>query len=230
MTPGDQLRVQVVKERQRGNVWKFNGTATGGRRRRGRSHLCGHDHGRVPLDSADRDERPPLNVDGAVPRSSPPWTRPCCWTAGAPQTPCIRRPSCIRAQYRRRMRWSDLVHRGAGCGPGIGVRLVSHVAVDGHTIIGRDAVLYPFCTVGFPPQDLKYKGEPTDTVIGPRTQIREHCTIHRGTVTGTGVTRVGADCLLMAVVHVAHDCEIGDSVIVAKTSSWAAMSGSANTR
>jgi UDP-N-acetylglucosamine acyltransferase len=62
---------------------------------------------------------------------------------------------------------------------------------------------------------LKYKGEPTRTVIGPRTQIREHCTIHRGTVTGSGVTSVGADCLLMAVVHVAHDCVLGDGVIVA---------------
>ncbi len=96
-----------------------------------------------------------------------------------------------------------------------GVRLVSHVVVDGDTRIGAGCVLYPFCTVGLPPQDLKYRGEPTRTVIGPRTQIREHCTIHRGTVTGTGVTRVGADCLLMAVVHVAHDCELGDGVIVA---------------
>ena len=96
-----------------------------------------------------------------------------------------------------------------------GVRLISHVVVDGHTRIGAGAVLYPFCTVGLAPQDLKYKGEPTETSIGPRTQIREHCTIHRGTVTGTGITRVGADCLLMAVVHVAHDCDLGDGVIVA---------------
>jgi UDP-N-acetylglucosamine acyltransferase len=96
-----------------------------------------------------------------------------------------------------------------------GVRLISHVVVDGRTRIGAGAVIYPFCTVGLAPQDLKYKGEPTETVVGPRTQIREHCTIHRGTVTGSGVTRVGADCLLMAVVHVAHDCELGDGVIVA---------------
>jgi UDP-N-acetylglucosamine acyltransferase len=96
-----------------------------------------------------------------------------------------------------------------------GVRLISHVVVDGHTRIGAGAVLYPFCTVGLAPQDLKYKGEPTETIIGPRTQIREHCTIHRGTITGSGITRVGADCLLMAVVHVAHDCELGDNVIVA---------------
>lgn len=98
-----------------------------------------------------------------------------------------------------------------------GARLISHVVVDGHTVIGAGAVLYPFCTVGMAPQDLKYRGEPTETVIGPRTQLREHCTIHRGTVTGTGtgITRVGADCLLMAVVHVAHDCALGDGVIVA---------------
>ncbi len=96
-----------------------------------------------------------------------------------------------------------------------GVRLVSHVVVEGDTTIGVGAVVYPFCTVGLPPQDLKYRGEPTRTVIGPRTQLREHCTVHRGTVTGSGVTRVGADCLLMAVVHVAHDCVLGDGVIVA---------------
>lgn len=96
-----------------------------------------------------------------------------------------------------------------------GVRLVSHVVVDGRSRIGADAVLYPFCTVGLAPQDLKYKNEPTCCDIGPRTQIREHCTIHRGTATGAGVTRVGADCVLMAVVHVAHDCTIGNGVIIA---------------
>jgi UDP-N-acetylglucosamine acyltransferase len=87
--------------------------------------------------------------------------------------------------------------------------------VDGRTDIGEQAVLYPFCTVGLAPQDLKYRGEETRCAIGARTSIREHCTIHRGTVTGSGVTRVGADCLLMAVVHVAHDCEIGQGVIIA---------------
>ncbi|HYZ63703.1 MAG TPA: acyl-ACP--UDP-N-acetylglucosamine O-acyltransferase [Acetobacteraceae bacterium] len=96
-----------------------------------------------------------------------------------------------------------------------GVRLVSHVVVEGDTVVGEGAILYPFCTVGLAPQDLKYKGEPTRCEIGARTQVREHCTIHRGTVTGTGLTRVGAGCLLMAVVHVAHDCEIGDGVVIA---------------
>lgn len=96
-----------------------------------------------------------------------------------------------------------------------GARLVSHVVVEGHTRIGADTVLYPFCTVGLEPQDLKYRGEPTRCEIGDRTQIREHCTIHRGTVTGRGITRVGADCFIMAVAHVAHDCSIGEHVIIA---------------
>jgi UDP-N-acetylglucosamine acyltransferase len=96
-----------------------------------------------------------------------------------------------------------------------GAELVSHVVVDGHTRIGPGTVLYPFCTVGLAPQDLKYRGEPTRCEIGARTQVREHCTIHRGTVTGKGFTRIGSDCMLMAVAHVAHDCTLGDHVLVA---------------
>jgi UDP-N-acetylglucosamine acyltransferase len=96
-----------------------------------------------------------------------------------------------------------------------GVTLISHVVVDGHSRIGAGAILYPFCTVGMAPQDLKYRDEPTRAEVGARTQIREHVTIHRGTVTGRGVTRVGSDCMLMAVAHVAHDCQIGDGVVVA---------------
>lgn len=96
-----------------------------------------------------------------------------------------------------------------------GVELISHVVIDGQTTIGEGARLFPFVTVGLAPQDLKYAGEPTRCTVGPRTILREHVTIHRGTVTGSGVTVVGADCLLMAVVHVAHDCVLGDGVIVA---------------
>ena len=106
-------------------------------------------------------------------------------------------------------------HVGPAVTVGDGARLLSHVVVDGDTRIGEGALLYPFCTVGLAPQDLKYRDEPTRCEIGARTQVREHCTIHRGTVTGSGVTRVGADCLLMAVVHVAHDCEVGDGVVIA---------------
>lgn len=98
-----------------------------------------------------------------------------------------------------------------------GVELISHVVVDGHTRIGANARLYPFCTVGMAPQDLKYKGEPTTTSVGARTQIREHVTIHRGTITGAGATSVGEDCLLMASVHVAHDCTVGRNVVVANS-------------
>ena len=123
-----------------------------------------------------------------------------------------------------------LVEDGAEIGPGVKigpfctvgrqvvleerVELVSHVAVDGRTRLGAGVKVFPFATVGLAPQDLKYQGEDTATVIGENTQIREHCSIHRGTVTGTGVTRIGKNCLLMAVVHVAHDCDIGDSVII----------------
>ena len=97
---------------------------------------------------------------------------------------------------------------------GDGVRLMSHVVVDGRTRLGPDAQLYPFCTVGLAPQDLKYHGEPTRCEIGARTVVRENVTIHRGTVTGSGVTRVGDDCLVMANAHVAHDCRIGNNVII----------------
>ncbi len=98
---------------------------------------------------------------------------------------------------------------------GDGAKLISHVVVDGHTSIGTQAELFPFCTVGMAPQDLKYHGEPTRCTIGARTQIREHASIHRGTATGSGHTIVGEDCLLMAVVHVAHDCVIGNRVVIA---------------
>ena len=92
--------------------------------------------------------------------------------------------------------------------------LMSHVVVDGHTTIGEGAQFYPFCTVGLAPQDLKYHGEPTRCEIGARTVIRENVTVHRGTAGGIGITRVGRDCLLMANAHVAHDCLIGDGVIL----------------
>ena len=81
--------------------------------------------------------------------------------------------------------------------------------------IGVGVRIGPYCTVGLPPQDLKYRGEPTRCEIGARTQSREHCTIHRGTVTGKGITRIGSDCMLMAVTHVAHDCTLGNHVLVA---------------
>lgn len=94
-----------------------------------------------------------------------------------------------------------------------GVRLVAHVVLDGHVTLHEGVTVYPFATIGLPPQDLKYRGEPTRVEIGARTQVREHATIHRGSV-GGGVTRIGADCLIMCVAHIGHDCRLGDGVIL----------------
>ena len=95
------------------------------------------------------------------------------------------------------------------------VRLESHVVVDGDTKIGADTKVFPFVSIGLGPQDLKYAGEPTSVVIGERNVIREFVTIHRGTTGGGGVTRLGNENLLMAQSHVAHDCQLGDGIIMA---------------
>ncbi|CAO3422129.1 acyl-ACP--UDP-N-acetylglucosamine O-acyltransferase [Azospirillum endophyticum] len=96
-----------------------------------------------------------------------------------------------------------------------GVRLVSHVAVDGRTRIGAETVVYPFASIGHRPQDLKFHGEPSELVIGARNQIREHVTMNPGTEGGGMITRVGDDGLFMMGSHVAHDCVVGDHVIMA---------------
>jgi UDP-N-acetylglucosamine acyltransferase len=101
------------------------------------------------------------------------------------------------------------------------VRLESHVVIDGPTSIGESTRVFPFVSVGLAPQDLKYAGEPTSTEIGKRNQIREFVTVHRGTSGGGGVTRVGDDNLLMAQAHVAHDCQIGNNVIMANAATLA---------
>jgi UDP-N-acetylglucosamine acyltransferase len=101
------------------------------------------------------------------------------------------------------------------------VRLESHVVVDGRTVIGEDTRVFPFVSIGLPAQDLKYKGEPSETRIGRRNLIREFVTIHRGTAGGGMLTRIGDDCLLMAQAHVAHDCILGDGVIMANAATLA---------
>jgi UDP-N-acetylglucosamine acyltransferase len=93
--------------------------------------------------------------------------------------------------------------------------LVSHVAIEGPTKIGADNAFFPFCSIGMAPQDLTYAGEPTRLEIGDRNTIREFVTINRGTVKGGGLTRVGNHILVMAYTHIAHDCVIGDHVILA---------------
>jgi len=92
--------------------------------------------------------------------------------------------------------------------------LVSHVVLDGRTTLGNGCKVYSFACVGISPQDLKYAGEPTGVEIGERTTIREYVTISRGTAGGGGVTRVGADCLVMAYVHIGHDSQIGCGCIL----------------
>lgn len=98
---------------------------------------------------------------------------------------------------------------------GEGCRLESHVVVAGPTRLGAGCHVFPFAVLGHRPQDRKYAGESSELVVGPRTVVREHATLHPGTVGGGMRTSVGADCLLMAGTHVAHDCRIGDHVIMA---------------
>lgn len=90
-----------------------------------------------------------------------------------------------------------------------------HSVLTGPTTIGTANVIGPFATVGAPPQDLKYKGEDTELLIGDNNQIREYVSMHRGTVTDKGVTRVGSGNLLMGYVHIAHDCIVGNGAILA---------------
>jgi len=110
---------------------------------------------------------------------------------------------------------------GAGVELGENCELISHVVLEGPTRLGRGNRIFPFAVVGMRPQDLKYKGEPTRLEVGDDNQIREYVTIHRGTVTGGGVTRVGSRCLIMAYAHIAHDCVIGDDVIMANAATLA---------
>jgi len=102
-----------------------------------------------------------------------------------------------------------------------GVRLESHVVVDGKTRIGNATHIFPFASIGLAPQDLKYAGEPTSTEIGASNQIREFVTVHRGTTGGGGVTRIGDRNLLMAQAHVAHDCQLGNEIIMANAATLA---------
>ena len=104
---------------------------------------------------------------------------------------------------------------GPGAVLGDRVRLLSHVVIEGVTEVGADTVVHAFANLGGPPQHLAHRGEPTRLVIGRRNTIREHVTMHAGTVLGGGVTQVGADSLFMVGSHVAHDCVVGNEVVFA---------------
>jgi UDP-N-acetylglucosamine acyltransferase len=98
---------------------------------------------------------------------------------------------------------------------GDGVRLEAHCVIDGRTTIGEGTYVFPFVSIGLASQDLKYRGEPSETRVGKRNRIREFVTIHRGTAGGGMLTQTGDDCLIMAQAHIAHDCLIGNGVIMA---------------
>ncbi|MGB8510086.1 MAG: acyl-ACP--UDP-N-acetylglucosamine O-acyltransferase [Pyrinomonadaceae bacterium] len=101
------------------------------------------------------------------------------------------------------------------------VRLESHCVVDGRTVVSDDTHVFPFVSIGLAPQDLKYAGEPAETRVGRRNQIREFVTIHRGTEGGGMLTETGDDCLIMAQAHIAHDCILGSRVIMANAATLA---------
>jgi len=98
---------------------------------------------------------------------------------------------------------------------GEGTSVGPHCVIEGHTTIGRDNRILQFCSLGAMPQDKKYAGEPTRLEIGDRNTIREFCTFNTGTVQDVGVTRVGDDNWVMAYVHIAHDCQVGNQTILA---------------
>jgi UDP-N-acetylglucosamine acyltransferase len=130
-----------------------------------------------------------------------------------------------------------IVHPGAKLGPGVSVGAYSiigaqvelgantqvgpHVVIDGRTRIGADNRISPFCSLGAAPQDKKYTGEPTALEVGDRNTIREFCTFNCGTAQDAGVTRLGNDNWIMAYVHLAHDCQVGDQTVFANNAQLA---------
>lgn len=121
----------------------------------------------------------------------------------------------------------DDVEVGAFSVIGAGVRIASgsavgpHVVIEGPTTIGRSNRFHPFASIGGPPQDKKYRGEPTSLVIGDGNTFREYVTVNRGTVQDQGITRIGDDNWVMATVHIAHDCQIGSHAIFANSTNLA---------
>lgn len=117
---------------------------------------------------------------------------------------------------------------GAGC------RIGPHAVIQGPTVIGEGNQVFQFASIGDAPQDMKYRGEPTRLVIGARNVFREYVTVNRGTVTGGGETRIGNDNLILAYSHVAHDCVLGNHIIMSnavnlaghvEVGDWAIFSG-----
>lgn len=97
----------------------------------------------------------------------------------------------------------------------------AHVKIDGHTTIGEENEFHSFCTIGAPPQDMTYKGEPTETIIGNKNIFREYVSIHRGTAKDRGKTTIGDNSLFMSYVHLGHDVDFGSNCIVANSTNFA---------
>ena len=114
--------------------------------------------------------------------------------------------------------WSVI---GSGVEIGQGCKIGSHVVIEGPTRIGRDNRVFQFCSLGAAPQDKKYADEPTRLEIGDRNTIREFCTFNRGTVQDRSVTKIGDDNWVMAYVHIAHDCLVGNNVVLANAATLA---------
>jgi UDP-N-acetylglucosamine acyltransferase len=110
---------------------------------------------------------------------------------------------------------------GASVRIGGGTTIGAHCVVEGRTTIGRDNRIFQFASLGAAPQDKKYAGESTELLIGDRNTIREFCTFNLGTVQDGGVTRVGDDNWIMAYVHIAHDCQVGNQVTMANNATLA---------
>lgn len=104
---------------------------------------------------------------------------------------------------------------------GEGCVLISHVVIDGRTRIGARNTFYPFSSIGVAPQDLKYKGEPTETIVGDDNTFRECVTVSRGTVGGGALTSIGSNNLFMTCAHIAHDCHVGSHCVFANAATLA---------
>lgn len=130
---------------------------------------------------------------------------------------CIHPTAVVEegAEIGRDVEIGPLCHVGPNAKLADGVKLVSHVTIGGSTSIGAGTVAYPGASLGFPPQDLKYKGEDTALKIGANNVIREHVTMHLGTAQGRGETVVGDGGYFMVGAHIGHDCVVGDGVVFA---------------
>ena len=197
VVPGDQLRIEVTVLNWRTSAVKMRGIATvDGKLACEATVMCAHDQ-----PQARRTSR----ASRSLRRVS---IHPTAIVAAGAQIPasCSIGPYCTVGPN---------VVLGEEC------ELISHVVLDGHLTLGRGNRIYPFASVGVAPQDLKYAGEPTRCELGDNNTIRESVTISRGTVGGGGITRLGSGCLIMAYVHIGHDCQIGDGCILANAATLA---------